>query len=195
MRKLLASMMICILLAGTMVCYGEAEYTRPEYVLGDTLDSFTISINGLVYQFPCPMSVFLNDGWVAWEEAELDAMVEPDITKNYHMNLFWETPDNGIIAISYYNDSEEAKPVRDCSVVGAGYFREWMEIILPGNFVVPDDTVYYEDVIAKYGEPTRTRMNYDIGDTGLCYWNFELKMGNLDNNYMWVVNHKEYVEE
>lgn len=123
--------------------------------LGDELSSFTISIQGTVFQFPCSLADVQAAGWEADSGAisrgVYTNMEEPGREKT--LLTFYYKGDRSLnVDFIFSNVSDQSMPRNECPIVGVyNNGAEGIEWILPGDFNVVPGTTTKEDVIAKYG--------------------------------------------
>ena len=56
----------------------EKTPAREKIAMSDKLEDFTVSLNGVVYQFPCEVQVFLDDGWSPKAESVQNGVLTKD---------------------------------------------------------------------------------------------------------------------
>ena len=91
--------------------------TKPGIALSDSWADFTVSIDGTVYQFPCAVQTFLDDGWQPSLEWVLEDgyMVEPGQTSNVDV---YRKSDSETIFLLVYNPGKKACKFNECTVFG-----------------------------------------------------------------------------
>lgn len=127
--------------------------TRPDIQMSDNLEDFTVSLNGLVYQFPCDVQIFLDDGWApeagAVSRGVLTNIRNPD-EEMYVTFYYKEDPDNHI-DLFFWTGNGERKSLEDSQVSGVGFISSKTEFVLPGGFRFVEGVTTKDDVIAQYG--------------------------------------------
>ena len=94
-----------------------AAPAQPSLEMSDDWADFTVSIDGTVYQFPCAVQTFLDDGWqprLEWV-LEDDYMVEPGQTANVDI---YRKSDSETIFLLVYNQGNKACKFNECTVFG-----------------------------------------------------------------------------
>lgn len=86
--------------------------------LGEDLGSLTFKLVGNYYQFPMPVSAFLDDGWVIPEAYQTDSLIQPGET--YQIALRYEGP-SADAAISLHqmvimNKTDAPLSIEECMV-------------------------------------------------------------------------------
>ena len=127
--------------------------TRPDIAMSDNLEDFTVSLNGLVYQFPCDVQIFLDDGWApeagAVSRGVLTKSRNPD--EDMFVTVYYkEDPDNHV-DLFFWTGNGESKSLEDSQVSGVGFISSKTEFVLPGGFRFVEGVTTKDDVIAKYG--------------------------------------------
>lgn len=127
--------------------------TRPNIAMSNNLEDFTVSLNGLVYQFPCNVQTFLDDGWApesgAVSRGVLTKLREPD-EEMFVTFYYKEDPDNHV-DLFFWTGTGESKSLEDSQVSGVGFISDKTELILPGGFRFVDGVTTKDEVIAQYG--------------------------------------------
>lgn len=127
--------------------------TRPDIAMSDNLEDFTVSLNGLVYQFPCDVQIFLDDGWApeagAVSRGVLTKIRNPD-EEMFVTFYYKEDPDNHV-DLFFWTGNGESKSLEDSQVSGVGFISSKTEFLLPGGFRFVEGVTTKDDVIAKYG--------------------------------------------
>lgn len=94
-----------------------SDDAAPGITLSDDLADFTVSIDGTVYQFPCSVQTFLDDGWQIVQKQVLaeDYLVEPGKTAN---TSAYRKSDSETIFLQIYNPGQKACKFSECTVFG-----------------------------------------------------------------------------
>jgi hypothetical protein len=128
---------------------GELSELASRYVppteLGDDLSQGIVELEGVVYQLPAPVAVFLNNGWVIEDESVMIAAGRSVVNQSLRYG-------NQVMRVNVKNyDTVEAPVVEGfvTSVEFSGHFWQG-NISLPGG-ITPDSTE--AEIMALLGEP------------------------------------------
>lgn len=173
----------------TEIIEEENSSANPVIPMSDNLEDFTVSIDGVVYQFPCSMEVFLNDGWLpSGYETKEEAMADERTIE----------PDDRCNPILYKNDLSMKMYVLQENTTGStinwlegtviGFWQESgseLEMTISGDLVLNQDLTM-DKVIEALGEPdkkTDTTCSYFCGghyefdfnycNSGNVHWRIE----------------------
>lgn len=119
------------------------EPVKPE--LSDDWKDFTFKLDGVVYQIPCTLSCFTENGWTLEEG---DDFVDELPAKSYK-NLYMYNGEH-YIAITLLNYSDSATAAQDCQVGVVNIFRNSkVAMELPGGAGLDSTPA---EIIAALGE-------------------------------------------
>ena len=133
---------------------------------------FAIQINNNVYQLPLPMSALLADGWTYDDPADSQIILKGVDEWNTYDQENHITLTNGRdqkLSVSVINTAREDIPMEKAVVRGLYVHNSNLDyagtdVILPGGLMIYWNT--YEDVIARYGQPSDPQM---AEEGMLCY--------------------------
>ena len=132
--------------------------------LSDSLSDCTFRMNGIVYQLPVSFSALQKDGWTL-DAGDISADTYIGGHEEYETSLI----NNGnYIDVVFYNDSENAKQIRDCMIGEITASKDDISDFCIAGGVTFDSTI--DDITAKVGTPSYK--NDDIDDCVVLKWNF-----------------------
>lgn len=179
------------------------EEALPSSGLADNWDSFMVQINGAVYTIPCPLTDFLENGWMLSDE-NTDAQLEAagaSYSKIPRLDITLTRESGQELSLIVFNDSEETIPIEDGTVgclyaFNGNYDFSGDEFQLPGGLKIGWST--REDVINQYGEPSTSYGSSDIsyevkGSESTKYWDFTFNSSGFIRSVR-VQNH-EYLKD
>lgn len=131
----------------------QAEAPVAPTELSDDIFDFTFLLNGVVYQLPCTMDVFTDNGWVVNDYYSVDEK----IAGNSSVSIRFENGRDSI-TLEFYNYSGNSKKISDCKV-GAIRLRadEISEFELSGGLSFESSV---DEIIDALGVPD-SRNDYD----------------------------------
>ena len=130
---------------------GEAAAYAGPSELSDDIYSFTLSLNGVVYELPAPYSMFRENGWIA---EGLDGMTLEPNQKTFQTKL--KNGRNEIYA-AFVNTESAVKPFEQCDVGLVSldsYFAEKGAALVFPKGITLDST--FDEIIAAYGLATES---------------------------------------
>ena len=133
---------------------------------------FAIQINNNVYQLPLPMSALLADGWTYDDPADSQIIlkgVDEWNTYDQENHIALTNDQDQKLSVSVINTAREDIPMEKAVVRGLYVHNSNLDyagtdVILPGGLMIYWNT--YEDVIARYGQPSDPQM---AEEGMLCY--------------------------
>lgn len=118
--------------------------------LSDSLDDFTFSLNGTVYQLPMKYSDFTSGEWKIDSAAGVD---ETEELAGRDSTNFWVTNGTQQIEMYAYNTSGNTEELKDCYIGGINYYkRDGADFKIAKGFSLDQNTS--SDVTAEFGNPT-----------------------------------------
>lgn len=121
------------------------------------LYAYEAVIDGVLYQFPCPFSVFEERGWTFKEKSEADEMLAPSRYTNIDLTK-GPLGEKMEIRASFLNYDIHSLPHSQCYVGGVKLetpYKEddaWATAVTAGGITLGVSN--REDIVAAYGEPT-----------------------------------------
>lgn len=124
-----------------------------DFKISDDIFSFEFALDYVIYDMPCPLSEFLDNGWTAFF---YDGTVVDLNTILPYGNYEWIGLKNGkcYIHVELINTSAKELAYKDCIVMGFSAFQadlRGMDMILPKNLLIHSN-LKKEDIAALYGE-------------------------------------------
>lgn len=117
--------------------------------ISDEITSGQFVIDDVIYQFPMPLTDWLDNGWhisKSYDNVD-DFLLDPHYTST-DFELFNE--EDQYVRVTVYNDSDEGKPVEDCIVYSLYMSLTEVDAVFPKGMTKRNNP---EDVLAAYGEP------------------------------------------
>ncbi|MBQ3108551.1 MAG: hypothetical protein IJC67_02955 [Clostridia bacterium] len=143
-------------------------YTAKPVTLSDDLFDFTFKIDGVNYQLPCPVSVFLDNGWEFYQDEGSNTL------GGTRDGIYSLRKDGMMLMLTFYNGSGDTRKLMDCSVGGIIVQPDDMYVDIYFGDGTLANTLTEKDVLKKYGEPTKTYDNYSRydkeDDTSYIFW-------------------------
>ena len=190
-RKMLCTVMVLVLALSFAGCSGmDLELDDEKFIeesaakISDELTSGQFVIDGVIYQFPMPLSDWLNNGWhvsATYDNAD-EFRLDPYYTST-QFELFNE--DDDFVRMTVYNDSAEAAPVDECIVYSLYMSTTEVDVVLPKGMTKRNKPA---EVLEAYGEPdvkgdepNHLEATYYFADDeqGQCF----VELGVHDNDY------------
>ena len=192
LRKMLCFVMVLVLAMGCVGCSGldvdslddEKFIEESAAKISEELTSGQFVIDGVIYQFPMPLSDWLNNGWhvsATYDNAD-EFRLDPCYTST-QFELFNE--DGDYVRMKVYNDSDEAAPIEECIVDYLRMSTTEVDVVLPKGMTKRNKPA---DILATYGEPdvkdddsVNLEATYYFSDDeqGQCY----VELFAYDNDY------------
>ena len=188
---MLCTVMVLVLALSFAGCSGmDLELDDEKFIeesaakISDELNSGQFVIDGVIYQFPMPLSDWLNNGWhvsATYDNAD-EFRLDPYYTST-QFELFNE--DDDFVRMTVYNDSAEAAPVDECIVYSLYMSTTEVDVVLPKGMTKRNKPA---EVLEAYGEPdvkgdepNHLEATYYFADDemGQCY----VELGIHDNDY------------
>ena len=156
LRKMLCFAMVLVLAMGFVGCSGlDLDVDDEKFIeesaakISDELTSGQFVIDGVIYQFPMPLSDWLNNGWhVSNSYDNTDEFRLDPYYISTEFELFNE--DDDYVRVTVYNDSDEAAPVDACIVYSLYMSTMEVDVVLPKGMTKRNKPA---DILAAYGEP------------------------------------------
>lgn len=79
--------------------------SRPDFQMSNNPIDFTVTIDGLVYQFPCDIEVFLNDGWIPKSGYVLEDDYEVSSGETCGVVMYRGSAENKVTVWAYYPET------------------------------------------------------------------------------------------
>ena len=193
LRKMLCFVMVLVLAMGFVGCSGldvdsmddEKFIEESAAKISDELTSGQFVIDGVIYQFPMPLSDWLNNGWhVSYSYDNVtDFRLEPYYTSTSFE--LYDEEDEKYVRMTVYNDSDKAAPIEDCIVDYLRMSTTQVDVVLPQGLTKRNKPA---DILAAYGEPDTKddeksfkKYGYYFADDeqGQCY----VELGAVENDY------------
>ena len=141
-------------------------------------------IDGVIYQFPMPLTDWLSNGWHVSSTYDnvADFRLDPYYIST-DFELFNEEED--YVRVTVYNDSAEAAPVDDCMVYSLYISTTEVDVVFPQGITKRNKPA---EILEAYGEPdvkggdaNHLEATYYFADNelGQCY----VELGVHDNDY------------
>jgi hypothetical protein len=130
---------------------GELSELAMRYVppteLGDDFTQGIVELEGVVYQLPAPVAVFLNNGWIIEDESVMIAAGRSAVGQRLRYG-------NQVMRLEIKNYDTVEVPVTEGFITSIEFSRhQWQgNIALPGG-ITPDSTE--AEIMALLGEPAR----------------------------------------
>lgn len=154
-----------------------------EPVTGDEV-KIKFSIDGVEYGLPCNFSDFTDNGWTIYRYSDIgiNTIMPPN---SYSFGFFEKNGED--INVLVYNDSDEAKPAKDCKVGNVNFYFSQFDIVLPeGVSGIPTK----DQLIEAYGEPLDmyegedyVSLNYVLDENYNTYMTFMCYNSEEDQKY------------
>ncbi len=191
LRKMLCFIMVSVLAMGFVGCSGlNLEVDDEKFIeesaakISDEITSGQFVIDGVIYQFPMPLSDWLDNGWhvSSTYDNAADFRLDPYYTSN-QFELFDEE-NKDYVQLTVYNDSDKAAPIEDCTVYSLRMSTSEVDVVFPKGMTKRNNP---EDILAAYGEPDAKgdskndleAIYYFSDDLGQCYVELDV----IDNDY------------
>ncbi len=141
-------------------------------------------IDGVIYQFPMPLSDWLSNGWKVSSTYDNAAEFRLD---PYYISTDFElfNEEENYVRVTVYNDSAEAAPVDECMVYSLYISTTEVDVVFPQGITKRNKPA---EILEAYGEPdvkgddpSHLEATYYFADDeqGQCY----VELGVHDNNY------------
>ncbi len=125
---------------------GTTEATGGASEPGDEV-RIRFSMDGVEYGLPCSFSDFTDNGWTIYRYSDIDT--NTIIPANSYSFCFFEKNEEDVNVL-VFNDSDEAKPAKECKVGNINFTLSEFDVVLPeGVSGVPTK----DQLIEAYGEP------------------------------------------
>ncbi len=192
LRKMLCFAMVLVLAMGFVGCSGlNFEVDDEKFIeesaakISEDITSGQFVIDGVIYQFPMPLSDWLDNGWhVSNSYDNTDEFrLDPYYTST-QFELFDEE-NKDYVQMTVYNDSDEAASIEDCIVYSLRMSTSEVDVVFPQGMTKRNNP---EDILAAYGEPDAKGDSqndleaiYYFGNDeyGQCYVELDV----IDNDY------------
>ncbi len=157
LRKMLCFVMVLVLAMGFAGCSGmDFEVDDEKFIeesaarISEDITSGQFVIDGVIYQFPMPLSDWLDNGWhVSNSYDNTDEFrLDPYYTST-QFELFDEE-NKDYVQMTVYNDSDEAASIEDCIVYSLRMSTSEVDVVFPQGMTKRNNP---EDILAAYGEP------------------------------------------
>ncbi len=157
LRKMLCLVMVLVLAPSFAGCSGmnmdvddEKFIEESAAKISDELTSGQFVIDGVIYQFPMPLSDWLNNGWHV--SAKYDNVAEFRLKPYYISTTFelFDEENKDYVQMTVYNDSDEEASVEDCIVYSLKMSTSEVDVVFPKGMTKRNNP---EDILAAYGEP------------------------------------------
>ena len=152
--------------------------------ISEEITSGQFVIDGVIYQFPMPLSDWLDNGWTVsstYDNAD-EFRLDP-----YYISTDFElfNEDENYVRVTVYNDSAEAAPVTECMVYSLYISTTEVDVVFPQGITKRNKPA---EILEAYGEPdvkgddtSHMDATYYFADDelGQCY----VELGVYDNDY------------
>ncbi len=153
--------------------------------ISEEITSGQFVIDGVIYQFPMPISDWLNNGWHVSSSYDnvADFRLDPYYTST-EFELF-DQENEKYVRMTVYNDSDEAAPVEECIVYSLYMSTTEVDVVFPQGITKRNKPA---EILEAYGEPdvmddekSYKEFTYYFADDelGQCY----AELGAVDNDY------------
>ncbi len=152
--------------------------------ISDEITSGQFVIDGVIYQFPMPLTDWLNNGWEV--SNSYDNVAEFRLSPYYtstDFELFNE--DDAYVRVTVFNNSDKEAPIEDCIVESLYMSTTEVDVVFPQGMTKRNKPA---EILAAYGEPDVEEGETDFmeatyyftdGELGQCY----VELNAYDNNY------------
>ncbi len=190
MKKVRMMMCLITVVALSFVgCSGGSLVESTEWIdesaakISADITSGQFVIDGVIYQFPMPLSDWLDNGWHV--SNSYDNTDEFRLDPYYTSTEFELCNEEGdYVRVSVYNDSDEAVPVEECIVYSLYMSTMEVDVVFPQGMTKRNKPA---DILAAYGEPDAKGGKsgfleagyYFHDELGQCY----VELNVYDNDY------------
>lgn len=128
-------------------------YTKPQDLGDDILDA-RAQINGVIYQFPIPMSELLNDGWVflAGDDGGTDTTEDTQLDPQEMTFAILSNSEGQELNVDIMNlSTSETAAARDCAVTSVTDFQYLSAgVVVSGGYHIGTQQSDIEELMADY---------------------------------------------
>lgn len=120
--------------------------------LSEDLYSFQFKLERVLYELPCSLEHFTEEGWVM----DKDETVSDIMPEDWELGVEFSKGGNSIY-LEFYNDTVNSLPYTECPVISINIDHYLVNEKVP-SFVLPKDidmNSTYEEIVEAYGEPTK----------------------------------------